>query len=85
MTLVSWSAKLRNGPIGCFSSVSSPPLSEKIIHFIIGVELIYSVVLVSDVQQSDSVYTHTHTHTHIYIFFSFMVSHQILNTVPCVT
>ena len=55
MTLVSWSAKLRNGPIGCFSSVSSPPLSEKIIHFIIGVELIYSVVLVSDVQQSDSV------------------------------
>ena len=55
MTLVSWSAKLRNGPMGCFSSVSSPPLSEKIIHFIIGVELIYSVVLVSDVQQSDSV------------------------------
>jgi len=55
MTLDSWSAKLRNGPVGCFSSVSSPPLSKKTVHFIIGVELIYSVVLVSDVQQSDSV------------------------------
>ena len=30
-------------------------------------ELAYSVVLVSGIQQSDSV-THTHTHTHIYIF-----------------
>lgn len=35
-----WSAKLRNGPLGCFSSVSSPPLSEKIKNVIIGVELI---------------------------------------------
>ena len=40
--------------------------------FVIEVELIYNVVLVSCIQQSDSVtymYTHTHTHTHTHTFF----------------
>ena len=40
--------------------------------FFIEIQLIYNVVLVSGVQQSDSVYiyihTHTHKYTHIYIY-----------------
>ena len=46
----------------------------------IGVKLIYNVVLVSAVQQSESV-------IHIYILpiiYSNMVYHRILNIVPCV-
>ena len=49
------------------------PLSMLFIYFkrFIGVYLIFKFVLVSGVQQSESVtYTHTHTHTHIAIFFS---------------
>ena len=34
----------------------------------IEVQLIYSVVLVSGVQQSDSLYIYTHTHTHFFLF-----------------
>ena len=52
-------------------------------HFfiLIGVELMYNVVLISAVQQSDSV-------IHIYaffleIFFSILVYRRILNKVPC--
>ena len=34
--------------------------------------MIYNGVLVSDVQQSESIiHTHTHTHTHIYIIYIF--------------
>ena len=46
-----------------------------------GVELIYHVVLVSGVQQSDSA-----VHIHIYIpyrFFSHIGYHRILSRVPC--
>ena len=40
------------------------------LYFLIEVELIYNVVLVSGVWQSDSViYVCTHTHTHINLFF----------------
>ena len=63
----------------------------------IEVQLIYNVVLVSGVQQSDSVictcmcvyiYTHTHTHTHTHIsfcfrFFSHIDYYKILSIVPC--
>ena len=48
--------------------------------FIIEVELIYNVVLLSAVQQSDSV---IHTYTFIFISFSIMVYHRLLNIVPC--
>ena len=41
----------------------------------IEVQLIYSVVLVSGVQQSDSLHIYIHTHTHI--FFSFLDSFPI--------
>ena len=56
--------------------------------FSIEVELIYNVVLVSRVQQSDSVlyiyiYIYTHTHTHSFSFFSIMIFYKILNTVCC--
>ena len=45
--------------------------------------MIYNVVLVSGVQQSDSdIYIYTHTHTHTYIF-SVMIYHRLLNIVPC--
>ena len=49
------------------------------IYLFIGVELIYNVVLITAVQQSDSV-------TRIYIlfqFFSIKVYYKILNIVPC--
>ena len=53
--------------------------------FLIDVELIYSVVIVSGVWQSDSV-THTHIHSFIYIFF-FIFSpigyYKVLSRVPC--
>ena len=62
-------------------------------YFIIEEQLIYSVVLVSSVQKSDSVtyiyiyiyiYTHTHTHTFFFknIIFHYGLS-RILNIVPC--
>ena len=48
---------------------------------------IYNVVLVSYVQQSDSV-IHIHTHTHIHVFFfrffSLIGYYKTLNIVPCV-
>ena len=49
----------------------------KILFYPSTVELIYSVMLISVVQQSDSV-------IHIYIFFSVMIYDRILNMVPCV-
>ena len=56
----------------------------------IEVYLIYSIVLVYDVQRSVlSLPTHTHTHTHLlfiymYIFtFTSMVYYRILNTISC--
>jgi len=54
--------------------------------FFIEVELIYNVVLVSSVQQSDSVlYIYIHTHTHSFSYFSIMIFYKILNTVCCTT
>ena len=62
--------------------------------FLIEIQLIYNVVLVSGAQQSDSIIyiythkytTHTHTHTHILIYIQ-ILSHcrliQILNIDPC--
>ena len=46
---------------------------------VIEVELIYNVVLISAVQQSDSV-----IQTFFFIFFSIMVYHRMLNIAPCV-
>ena len=48
--------------------------------YFIEVWLIYSVVLISAVQQSDSL---THIYTFFFIFFSTVVYHRILNIVPC--
>ena len=42
----------------------------------IEVQLIYNIVLISTVQQNDSV-------IHMYAFFSIMVYHRILNIVLC--
>ena len=44
--------------------------------YFIEVELICCVVLISAVQESDSV-------IHMHTFFSIMVYHRILNRVPC--
>ena len=44
------------------------------------VQLIYNVVLISAVQQRDSV---RHIHTFFFIFFSTIVKHRILNIAPC--
>ena len=46
----------------------------------IKVQLIYKVVLISAVQQSDSV---MHTHTVLFISVPIMVCHRILNRVAC--
>ena len=46
--------------------------------YFIQVYLIYSVVLISAVQKSDSV-------THFFILFSIMIYHRILNIIPCWT
>ena len=55
--------------------------------------MIYNVVLVSGVQQSDSdivihLYTHIYTHTHIYILFQILFPYRllkILSIVLCAT
>ena len=53
----------------------------------ISIELIYNVVLVSDVQQISYVCVHTHTHTHTYVFFSILLSimvyYNMLNIFLC--
>ena len=42
-------------------------------NFFIEVELIYNIVLISAVQQINSViHTHTHTHTHTHILFQIL-------------
>ena len=49
----------------------------------IAVELVYSVVLISAVQQSDSViHTYIYIYMFFFIFFSIMVYHRRLNIVP---
>ena len=48
--------------------------------FSIEVQLIYNVVLISAVQQSNSV---IQKYTFFKKFFSIMVYHRILNIVPC--
>lgn len=47
---------------------------------LIDLQLIYNVVLVSNLQQSDS---DTHPHIFFSIFFSIMIYHRILNIVAC--
>ena len=49
--------------------------------FIIFLTLTYNVMLVSAVQQNDSV---IHMCALFFVFFSIMVYHKILNIVPCV-
>ena len=48
--------------------------------FLIQVELVYNVVLISAVQHSDSV---IHIYTFFLVFSSIMVYHRILNIVAC--
>ena len=48
--------------------------------YLIEIELIYSVVLVSVLQQSDLV---MHVSIVLFTFFPMMVYPRILNTVPC--
>ena len=49
-------------------------------------KLIYSVVLVSDVQQSDSVICiHIYPHIFFLMFFSIIINYKIMNIVPCAT
>ena len=48
--------------------------------YFIELQLIYYVVLISTVQQSDSV---LYIYIYIYTFFSIMIYHRMLNIVPC--
>ena len=51
-----------------------------LVFFFFEVWLIYNVMLITAVQQSDSVlYTHTHTHTHTHSFFKIVFSIEILH------
>ena len=49
--------------------------------YFIDIELIYSVMLISALQQSDSFIL---IYTFFFAFFSIMAYHRILNIVPCV-
>ena len=51
-----------------------------LVFFFLGVELIYSVVVVSGVQHSDSVVC---VCSFPFTFFSILVYYKILNMVPC--
>ena len=51
-----------------------------LIFFLIEVELIYNVVLISAVHQGDSI---MHIYTFFFIFFPTMVYLRVLNIVPC--
>ena len=48
--------------------------------YFIEVQLIYNVVLISTIQQSDSI---IHMYAFCFIFFSIMVYHRILTITPC--
>ena len=55
----------------------------------IGIKVLYNVLLVSAVQQSESaIHTHTHTHTHTYLLSFRFPSHlghdRELSRVPCI-
>ena len=62
-------------------SISLPAFFFLSFFFLIELSLVHSVVPISVVQQSDSVYTHRQ---YFFIFFSIMVYHRILNIVPCI-
>ena len=48
----------------------------------IDIQLIYSVMPISAIQQRDSV---THIHSFLQTFFSLIVHHETLSMVPCAT
>ena len=58
--------------------ISSEPVVFYFIKNFIDVSWIYNVMLISIVQQSDSI-----IYTFVFIFFSTMVYHRTLNIVPC--
>ena len=57
--------------------------------FLIEVQLIYSIVLVSGVEQSDQVYIYIYIYMYIYVyslkFFSITVYYKVLGLVLCGT
>ena len=61
-----------------YSSESLGPCRESTLFFFLGIQLIYNVVLISAVQQHDSV-----IHIIIFHIFSIVVYHRILNIYPC--
>ena len=61
-----------------------PLILGRVSFFLIDVWLIYNVVLVSGVQQSDSVvYSVLYIYIFFFVFFSIMVYHRMLNIIPC--
>ena len=95
--MTSWCADMLSLPVQCslYTTAGFVFLSIGCGHhffFLIEVQLIYSVVLVSGVQQIDSVlyvyiYTHIYMYVHIHIYilfrsFSIMVYYKVLNIVP---
>ena len=69
--LKDWNFSFSISPSNEYSGLISFRMDWKtpIFFIFIGVWLIYNIVLLSAVQQSDQSYTHTHTHTHIYPLF----------------
>ena len=53
--------------------------------FLIEVQLIYSIVLVSGVEQSDQVYIYIHIYVYSLKFFSITVYYKVLGLVLCGT
>ena len=74
MGCISW------GPVDFSNEVKHALKIYFILFYFIEVQLIHNVVLISAVQQSDSV---IHMYTFFFILFSIMVYHRILNRVPC--
>ena len=69
----------------CTDSPQAQLLGVILKFYFIEVYLTYNVVLISTVQQRDSVvYIHTYIYTYFFIFFPIMIYHRILNMVPFV-
>ena len=73
-----WSQETTGDGLGHLFIRESRPLQRIHPIFFLGIQLIYNVVLISAVQQHDSV-----IHIIIFHIFSIVVYHRILNIYPC--
>ena len=68
--------------LSSYSGILFSNLITNLLNDFIGVQLIYNVVLLSDVQPSDS---NVFVYIYFFRFFSTVVYYKIVNIVPCAT